>query len=119
MDPSDYIDPWEGITPQPFYTEALPCGSCGKPCSELFPCTWDSNLMVGECCPEYLGDAMPNQPICRSLSRFINQARTVKQVQDAWKEHQDSCVECRRLSRKQPQSATKAQQPEMKKEGAA
>src|ERR1035441_6965309 len=35
---------------QPFFTEALPCESCGKPSEELHVPYWAPDLHVGMCC---------------------------------------------------------------------
>jgi hypothetical protein len=34
----------------PSTPEPLECQSCGANVSELFPCEWDTRLMVGVCC---------------------------------------------------------------------
>jgi hypothetical protein len=34
----------------PATSQPLECQSCGARVSELFPCKWDTRLMVGACC---------------------------------------------------------------------
>lgn len=48
----------------PVAPEPLECQSCGAHVSELFPCEWDVDLMVGACCvavEEESADACPVQ----------------------------------------------------------
>ena len=88
---------------QPFYTEAFPCGSCGKPCDSLQPCTWDSDLMVGECCQIHSDDLPEEMPLCATLYDLVMRAATVQAVSDAFRLHAESgCPIC---TRPQPASA--------------
>jgi len=49
MEARGYMSDYEGREEEP-ESEPLNCGSCGQPGPELKGCTWDRDLMVGECC---------------------------------------------------------------------
>lgn len=62
----DFIDYDEGRDIDPreaFYAYALPCESCGAPCDERQPATWDPELQVGPCCAVDLS-GIPEVPVC-------------------------------------------------------
>ena len=81
--------------PQPFYTEAFPCGACGEPCDSLQPCTWDSDLMVGPCCQIHSDELPENRPLCEELYRLVCRAATVQAVSEAFEAHAHSgCSIC-------------------------
>ena len=82
--------------PQPFFTHALPCESCGKPCDELHVPYWDSDLHVGMCCAihsdEWINDT---EPTCEALYRLVSHCKTVAEVSDAFEVHAHSgCLLC-------------------------
>src|ERR1039458_2193106 len=97
IDPLDRIDPDEARDDrQPFFTEALPCESCGKPCDELHVPYWDSDLHVGMCCAihsdEWINDT---EPTCEALYRLVSHCKTVAEVSDAFEVHAHSgCLIC-------------------------
>ena len=80
---------------KPFYTEAKPCESCGKPCDSRRQASWDPDLMVGPCCEIYLGDLAEDQPLCETLHELVCRAQTVQAVCDAFDQHAKSgCLIC-------------------------
>ena len=94
--PQDFIDPDEGREiPQPFFTHAQPCQSCGKPCDSLTRCSWDSDLMVGPCCQISSEDLAEIRPCCETLYHLVCQAQTVQAVCEAFDSHEKSgCPIC-------------------------
>ena len=86
-------DYWEH-EPEPFYTEALPCESCGKPCDSRVPASWDPELLVGKCCEIDLSDQAPLEPVCLELARCLSRVRTVGEVVAAFRLHETSCRLC-------------------------
>jgi hypothetical protein len=96
-------------TPQPFFTHARPCESCGKPVDseDLKPASWMPEILVGPCCREYLSDAMPDQPVCPSLWQFIcEQAQTVRAISEAFDEHLRTCLYCQNAGRMPARSSS-------------
>jgi hypothetical protein len=97
LEPFDFIDPDEGREDlQPFYTHALPCESCGKPCDELHVPYWDTDLHVGMCCAihsdEWINDT---EPTCKDLYRLVSHCKTVAAVSEAFEAHAHSgCLIC-------------------------
>src|SRR5271166_4506599 len=91
----EFIDYDEGREdgPRPFYTEALPCESCGKPCEDRHPATWDPELLVGPCCELDLS-TIPEMPTCEELYRALMRCSTVGQVQDVYTAHRKVCRRC-------------------------
>lgn len=97
MEPFDYIDQDEGYRPtdwdshlrEPFFTEALPCESCGQPVDgERRIAPWDTELMVGPCC--YYHEDLP---VCEVLELELQECRAVREVQQAVARHGD-CPNC-------------------------
>ena len=75
----DFIDPDEGRdtdwdshlnVPEPFYTEALPCESCGKPVDGERRASWDESLLVGPCCASDVPESIRDPSICMDLYRI-------------------------------------------------
>ena len=92
----DFIDYDEGRDIDPreaFYTHALPCESCGKPCDERHTATWDLDLQVGPCCAVDLS-GIPEVPVCAELARVLMRCATVGQVSDAYQSHKQVCRVC-------------------------
>ena len=82
------------MSKQAFYTEALPCESCGKPCETRTPATWDPTLQVGPCCEIDLSE-IPEMPVCMDLYRAVMRCTTVGEVADAFDAHRAVCAFCR------------------------
>ena len=58
---------WDSHLREPFYTEALPCESCGKPCDcERHPASYEPSLLVGPCCQVEEVET-PDEPVCPRL----------------------------------------------------
>ena len=81
---------------QPFFTEALPCETCGKPSEELHVPYWAPDLHVGMCCAihsdEWINDT---EPTCDDLYRLVSHCKTVAEVSDAFEVHAHSgCLRC-------------------------
>jgi hypothetical protein len=102
MEPYDFIDPDEGYRDtdwdshlDPFYTEALPCESCGRPCteSELKIADWDPDLRVGPCCYFSL-NLIPDLPICETLWPNLEHCTSVEEVARVMNEHVKTCPVC-------------------------
>ena len=92
----DFIDYDEGRDIDPreaFYAYALPCESCGAPCDERQPATWDLDLQVGPCCAVDLS-GIPEVPVCAEFSRIVMRCATVGQMQDACRYHKQVCRVC-------------------------
>lgn len=101
-DPRDFIDFDEGYRREdweskPFYTEALPCESCGRPVAEsdLKQATWDESLRVGPCC-EFSFDIpeLANAPICENLWTALYRCRSVAEVSLRMSVHIAECPTC-------------------------
>lgn len=91
----DFIDYDEGrIDPrEPFFTNAIPCESCGSPCDETRVALWDSSLNVGPCC--YEEPSIPDVPVCPGLEAALMRFEVAHEVIAAMKEHQECCETCR------------------------
>jgi hypothetical protein len=80
---------------EPFYTEALPCESCGKPCDSRKPATWDPDLQVGKCCEVAVpDDAELEQPVCIALYEAVMHCRFVSEVSAVFDLHARECALC-------------------------
>ena len=100
----DFIDSDEGYrdidwgshlnVPEPFYAEALPCESCGKPVDgDRKPALWDSSLLVGPCCASDV-PAVFEVPLCPEMYRRTMQAQTVGEMVDIRQAHRKICRTC-------------------------
>ncbi len=87
------------MNPEPFFTEALPCESCGAPVSER---TWNQEheIWIGTDC----SCNAPNQPLPACMIAVIEAARTVGELCDSVKQHRQTCPVCGpyRLSERKP-----------------
>lgn len=88
---------WDSHLREPFFTQAVPCESCGKPCEERRTATWDETLQVGPCCQEV--DNTPSVPTCPTLYDLIMACRTVGEVCDVSKAHKEHCPVCRGIKK--------------------
>lgn len=98
VDPEDFISPDEGyrdtdwdshLRPEAFYTEALPCESCGRPVDgERKRAEWDSDLLVGPCC------AVPDVPFCSTIRPDLEHCTSVEAVAAAMEAHVQTCATC-------------------------
>lgn len=70
--------------------EDLECGSCGKTVPALYPCYWDKDLQVGECCILHGDDV----PLCAAAEGIAENSRSVSQFVDAIGEHMKGCFAC-------------------------
>jgi hypothetical protein len=96
MERFDFIDYDEGRDRDPreaFYTEALPCESCGAPVDERRPAPWDESLQVGPCCYD-LPLEVPEIPTCSDLYAVMMACVTVGELVDATKAHKAVCQKC-------------------------
>jgi hypothetical protein len=91
----DFIDYDEGrIDPrEPFFTEAIPCESCGAPCDETRPAPWDTSLNVGPCC--YQEQLIPDEPVCPGMEAALMRFEFAHEVLAAMKAHRECCETCR------------------------
>jgi hypothetical protein len=91
----DFIDPDEGRpTPAPFFAEALPCESCGRPVyGEREPAYWDRLLLVGPCCRIEEGE-LPDTPVCSTLFAALMRCDSVAAVCDVFETHVPHCPLC-------------------------
>ena len=89
--------------PEAFFTEALPCESCGSPVSNR---EWNAEheLWLGLDC----SCSAPDQPIPECLIAVLEAARTVWELCDSVKAHKLTCPVCGpvQLVRKEGQSDT-------------
>lgn len=113
IDPRDYIDPDEG-RPEPFYANALPCESCGRP--TLKPRVWNDEhqIYVAQDCD----CNAPQAPTCPLLVPVIMQAGTVGQVCDAIRAHRRTCHLCRGAVEIKPRKETQREPAIDQKEAA-
>ena len=92
------ISPEEGYRPgepiRPFYTEALPCESCGNPVESRKPAAWDSSLQVGPCC-EFSLNLIPDLPTCEALWPALEHCASIREVEIAMEAHRLCCGFCR------------------------
>jgi hypothetical protein len=95
--------------PAPFYTEALPCESCGRP-AETRTLDVDSGLWIGVDCPCI---TEPDEPQCPALEGPILRARNVREIVQACKAHREYCPLCNPVQRK---GIAPAPHPEMEPE---
>lgn len=104
--PNDFIDNDEGweIDPrEPFYAEALPCESCGAPCNETHPASWDASVNVGPCCS--INESIPDVPVCQELLKVIKRCPLTLSVSRAMEMHRECCEVCQ-VARIEPQRET-------------
>ena len=89
---------WDSHLSEPFFTEALPCESCGKPVDcDRRPATWDESLMVGPCCQEI--DNTPSVPTCPALYELMMSCETVGELCDFSKSHKAHCPTCQGIKK--------------------
>ena len=94
--PRDYehIDPDEGRDfPEPFYTYGEPCENCGQPCESR---TWVPGFDYWGCddCVSEARIVVFAEATCPTLYAAIMRARKVSDVQQAYREHRESCPNC-------------------------
>ena len=99
---NDFLDNDEGYRSgefsmrEPFYAEALPCESCGKPVDcERRPASYDPSILVGPCCEVDLSE-VPEMPACEGLYKALMRCVTVGEVCEAMKAHKRVCATCRK-----------------------
>jgi hypothetical protein len=93
----EFIDYDEGRDIDPreaFYAHALPCESCGMPCEETHPASWDTSLHVGPCCELDLSQIPDMGPSCEALHKLVMRCKTVGEVADAFTAHRKACRQC-------------------------
>lgn len=101
MDPRDYIDSDERIDPrEPFFTEALPCENCGCPCHSR---VWVPGFEYWACddCALEASILIYAESNCETLYGQILRAKSIAQVQAAYRAHQETCPACIRKRREQ------------------
>lgn len=85
----------------PFFTESLPCESCGAPVSTR---EWNSEheLWVGVDC----SCSAPDEPIPACMVQVLEAAQTVSELCDSVKQHRAHCPVCnpklRELPKREP-----------------
>jgi hypothetical protein len=91
----EFIDYDEGRNEPkaPFFAHALPCESCGAPCEDRQPASWDPELLVGPCC-QFDISQIPDMPICEDLYRLVMRCHTVGEVADTYTAHRQVCRQC-------------------------
>jgi hypothetical protein len=87
--------------PAPFFTEALPCESCGRP-AETRTLDAGSGLLIGVDC---VCITEPSEPMCPALEGPILRARNVGEIVEACKAHREYCPMCNPVRRKEIESA--------------
>ena len=103
-DPRDYIDWDEGRNfPPPFYTNAVPCESCGEPTYQERVWYPEFQLWIAVDC----SCNAPQAPTCSILVPLLSEAVTVRQVCQVIRSHRASCplcgpVEIRKRQTKEP-----------------
>jgi predicted transcriptional regulator len=85
------------LNPQPFFTVAVPCESCGRPASERY---WnpEAELMIGLGCE----CETPDDLMCPELLGPIAAAKTVGEIVRVCKEHRATCSVCNPKIRQLP-----------------
>jgi hypothetical protein len=74
--------------------EPITCQSCSARVSELFPCEWDADLLVGACCvvPDDSPDVAPACPVRRHI---MDTVVTAGAMCDLLKAHEGAkCAHC-------------------------
>jgi hypothetical protein len=92
---NEFIDYDEGRQDprEPFFTEAIPCESCGSPCDETRQAPWDTKLNVGPCC--YINASIPDVPVCQGMLDVIDSCPLTSSVAAAMEAHRECCETCR------------------------
>ena len=107
LDPSDFIDWDEGRDfPEAFFAEANPCENCGKPVQGER--VWIPGFDYWACsdCAEESRILFFAEENCPTLYDAIMRAKSVQQVQFAFRTHKESCPKCNPLpARKGPSIA--------------
>jgi hypothetical protein len=76
--------------------EPLECQSCGANVPELFPCEWDTTLLVGTCCTVRADESADVPPACPAVRHIMDTARTVGEMVDALRAHRSlQCAHCK------------------------
>jgi hypothetical protein len=90
-EPRDYID-WDEAREflKPFYAEAEPCESCGRPTYKDREWDEESGLWVAVDC----ACNAPDVPTCPALIPLIEEAMTVDGLCRVVREHRLSCPTC-------------------------
>ena len=75
--------------PRSFFTDAIPCESCGQPCTKR---EWNQEheIWVGLDCSCNL----PDEPVCPGLRPVIEAAQTVAELMDSCRAHRRTCPLC-------------------------
>lgn len=92
ISPDEGYRPHETLSSEPFFTEGLPCESCGKACNVTKPAEWDPRLLVGPCCSQ--SDSAPDVPVCPELLAVIDQCSLTSSVAAAMEQHRLCCGTC-------------------------
>ena len=90
--------------PKPFYTEALPCESCGHPTFQGRVWNAEHEIWIAIDC----SCNAPDQPLPACMIEVYRNAQTVGQMMDDIKAHRQTCPVCRIAElpeRKQPMEA--------------
>src|SRR5271166_6331337 len=93
---------------EPFYTEAQPCESCGRPTYQ--PRQWNAEheLWVAVDCSCNL----PDEPIAPCMMAAMDAAQTVNELRDAVRSHLKSCPVCNPNVVELPKRAPRRQKQE-------
>jgi hypothetical protein len=72
------------------------CDSCGQHAAFLIPCSWDSRLLVGECCEFHFDDLIetPVESVCEAEAQIFCVAKTVRDVVAGIRMHRMNCPVC-------------------------
>ena len=77
--------------PQAFYTEALPCESCGEPTELERVWNPEYELWIATDCQ---CSTPAQEPVCQDLYAVLMSQSTVGAMRDAAKQHRATCVAC-------------------------
>ena len=89
--------------PEPFFTEAEPCESCGRPALNGRTFDPEHGIWIANGCP----CLQEEQPICRALEQPILKARTVREVREVIRNHRALCPICGTPARKEATSQSR------------
>lgn len=93
IDSIDYLDNYDADRhepPEAFYTEALPCESCGEPTSLERVWNAEHELWIAQDC----GCNSPDVPLPACMIAVLEAATTVGHLCDSVKAHRKSCPVC-------------------------
>lgn len=82
----------DGVSITAFWTEALPCESCGEPTYQTRQWNAEYELWIAVDCS--CSVPVPEMPVCDRQRQIVETAQTVGELLDRIKEHRQTCPVC-------------------------